>query len=251
MPAKKPATKKTAPKRAATSKAKKTTTRRKSTPRRSQQLYYRNLRAVPVSFRFTNADKDRRVALAPRGQRGDLAPVKKDEKDEPEYINNQGLIFEIITAEEAKIIADKQVTNAQKGVHPALQQIRNQHGEHYESPEVVRVNPEKGKQGRKVAPLNEEGQIEFENKGILQQGSQISGGLSIRRSSEFPGGEGYQSDIQVPEDISPEEQAEWVRNRRQELLDAAELDAEQHRKAITERPDADYLDELRGKTRTG
>src|SRR5688572_22015155 len=173
-----PAAKKPASKKAATSKAKssttKGTTRRKSSPRRSQQLYYRNLRGVPVSWRFT--ESDRRVALAPRGQRNDLTPVKKGEQQEPEFINNKGLIFEVITAEEAKIIADKQTTNAQQGIHPALQQIRNQHGKEYEG-DVVRVNPEKGQQGKKVAALNDEGQIEFENKGIIQQGSQISGGL--------------------------------------------------------------------------
>lgn len=229
----------------------KSSTRKKtssSTPRRTKQYYYLNLRNVPVAWRFE--ESDRRVALAARGQRGSYAPVKKGEDTEAAYINNKGLLFEIITAEEAKLIGEKQDTNRNGQVHPALQQIRNQLGEPYEG-EVVRVNPEKGKQGRVVADLNEEGQIEFENKGLVQTGTQISGGLSIKRSSEFPGGEGYQSDIRVPEDISPEEQAEWVRNRRQELLDKAELDAEQHRKAITERPDADYLEELRGKTNVG
>lgn len=177
MPAKKkPAAKKAAPK--------------KRTP---TEYWVRNLRNVHVTLHTKLNGDDRRIELAPRGQRNDAVKLRKGEKDE---LTDVGILCEVITAAEAKQIQDKQFTNVQQKQHPALAQIRNEHGDEY-SQEQIKISHEKPfeEQGEKVADLKDGNVV-------------IDRGVGIRRSL-LPGTEGHPLP-NIPDSIPPEEQADWL-----------------------------------------
>lgn len=177
--------------------AKKTTgTTRK--PRRTQKKFYRNLREIPVGFRLK--ESDRRVDLAPRGQRGDIVAIAKDDKNDPIFIGNEGLIFEVISQEEANIVIEKQQTNVQKeSRHSALDTIRNERGEAYDDG-AVRIASEAEAQGKGVAPLDEEGNLIIDRN------------VGIRRAA-VPGSTDYELP-HVPDSVAPEDQAEYLKELR-------------------------------------
>lgn len=130
-PAKKPATKK----------------------RASTQKWIRNTRGVQVSIRL---DTGRRIELLPRGRRGDAVPVSAAEMKDEKFILNKGLLFEIITENEAVQVAEKQDTNRLQ-VHPAMSQIRNAKGEKYEGD--VKMETEEQAQGTVVGQVDDRGMI--------------------------------------------------------------------------------------------
>jgi DNA-binding transcriptional MerR regulator len=175
-------------------------TTKKAAPKRKprQERYIRNLRNVHVSLKGI----DRRLELAPRGQRNDAVQLKKGEEGE---LTDVGVLCEVITATEAEKIRDKQLTNYQQQTHPAFATIRNEHGEEY-SPDSIKVEQEyHHDRGEKVADLKD-GQV------------QIDRGVGIRRSLA-PGTED-RALPQIPESVPPEEQADWLaRNSTQGLGD--------------------------------
>jgi hypothetical protein len=180
-----------------TAKKKAPGTQRKA-PRRTSKKYYRNLREVPVGFRLT--ESDRRVDLAPRGQRGDIAAIVKEDQSDPIFAANEGLIFEIITQEEADLVIEKQQTNIQKEPrHTALDSIRNEHGDPYED-DAVRLASEEEAQGKAVAPLDGEGNLIIDRN------------VGIRRAA-VPGSTDYELP-HIPDSVNPEDQGEYLKDLR-------------------------------------
>jgi hypothetical protein len=103
---------------------------------RTTKKYVRNITRSQVAFRIGDRE-GRRIELKPRGQRGDLAALNKDELDQLEDI---GYMYEVITETEAKDILSKQMTN-QQAFHPALAALLNSKGEPLgEDPVVVDHN---------------------------------------------------------------------------------------------------------------
>lgn len=179
-----------------------TSSKKKATPRRTTQKHYRNIREIPASFRLE--ESDRKISLAPRGQRGDLAPIKKGELQDPVFLANKDLLFQVVTDEEAKAIIEKQTTNQQSDRrHPSLEVIRNANGDEYDN-ESVRVAGNPDDLGVVIQDNLEDGQIPMARQG--------TNGVQITRS-RVPGTE--DNPLQhVPDSVSPEDQAEYLRNLR-------------------------------------
>jgi len=144
-------------------------------------FYARNLRNVEVGFRLARQDKGKkRFDLKPRGQRGDLVKLQPEDLEDDTLINqvNYGVI-EIITAAEAKAALEKQSTNAQQAIHPAMAMLRNELGQPYE-PENIRTEAEFNSQGITVAQLKpvggEFGEIEFDraNRGSFNRNQPVN-----------------------------------------------------------------------------
>lgn len=155
---------------------------KKTTRRVSTQKYIRNTRYVPVSLRLGTG---RKINLQPRGNRGDCAPVNKEETNDEIFLGNLGVLFEVISEAEAKEVIGKQTTNQQQ-IHPALQQLRNAKGEEYERGVVVEENFDD--QSKRVAAINDRGMItRFKAPG----------------TTDMPLPE-------IPDNIPPEEVSDWL-----------------------------------------
>ena len=82
--------------------------------------HIRNVLGVDVRLTF---DSGRRIELAPRGQRGDMVAVSKEELDDPIFLNNLSSLYEVITNAEATKIREKQFTNVSTYNSPRPEQI--------------------------------------------------------------------------------------------------------------------------------
>jgi hypothetical protein len=111
------------------------------TPPTEQKFYARNLRNADASIRLSRQEgKKKRLEFKPRGERGDIQPLEKDDLNDVALLDNVGLLVEILTAPEAKEIISKQVVNQQARVHPAMEMLRNALGDPYEQTEVPVVH---------------------------------------------------------------------------------------------------------------
>lgn len=152
--------------------AKKTGTTKKAAPKRqpaaSREKFVRNLTGTEFRIRLTRqVHPERPFVLQPRGQRGDIAPLKKEDLQDPILLDNLALgVIELITAAEAKAAIEKQGINLQ-APHPALNALRNELGEEY--PEgALKTEPAFEEQGITVAHL-EDGQVAFDHQGIANR----------------------------------------------------------------------------------
>lgn len=106
---------------------KKASTAKKST---ASNKFIRNVLGVNVRLTL---DSGRRIDLTPRGQRGDMVAVSKEELDDSIFLNNLGTLYEVISSSEANKIRDKQLTNAGSYVSPRPEQlIKNERGDDIE-----------------------------------------------------------------------------------------------------------------------
>jgi len=80
----------------------------------------RNLLGVDVRLTF---ESGRRVELTPRGQRGDMVAVSKEELDDPIFLNNLSSLYEVISNAEAAKVREKQLTNVSTYNSPRPEQI--------------------------------------------------------------------------------------------------------------------------------
>jgi hypothetical protein len=195
MAAKKSTT--TKAKSTAKSQAKPKTTRKKSPAKpRSTQKFVRNLTGTAIGIRIERQEGKQRFNLKPRGHRGDLAPLQKDDINDAVLQQNVGLgVIEIITKAEADEVIHKQTTN-QQAAHPALSTLRNELGEEYGADAVV-VSKEFNEQGQVVAHLSN-GEVV-----IAKDGS----GIQRRKPGEAPGTPSYVQGADgnhQPADESPE-----------------------------------------------
>jgi hypothetical protein len=104
--------------------AKRTATKAKAkpAPRKSTSTtkYVRNVRGVDVRVTF---DSGRRIQLNARGQRNDMTAISKDELDDPIFLDNLGVLYEVISSTEANKIREKQMTNASSLATPRPEDI--------------------------------------------------------------------------------------------------------------------------------
>lgn len=185
---------------------------KKAAPRRTQQKHYRNIRYTPANFRLK--ELGRRVELAPRGQRGDIVPIKKGEQGDPDFIANKDLIFEVITDEEAKEVIAKQSTNQQGGRqrHPSLDILRSETGKEYADDAIKLDSSTNEDKGRVVAYTREVA----EGVGDVI----IDRDVGIRRA-EVPGSADYNLP-NVPDSVSPEEQAAYLADAKAKQAESVE-----------------------------
>lgn len=77
---------------------------------RATTLFVRNLNGIDAR---ATLDNGRRIELKSRGQRGDLAPVSKEDQNDAKFHANTGLVWEVITKAVADEVIAKQSTNQQ------------------------------------------------------------------------------------------------------------------------------------------
>lgn len=131
--------------------AKKVTTRRKKAAESAAKAI-RNIRHVQCRVTLD----DQRILLEPRGQRGDLALVNEDHQRDPWFEPNIGMIYEVISEEEARDILRKQANNQQVGPS-TFDLLTNERGEGY-AQQTVHVGPSNQEQGQVVAQIDQTGQ---------------------------------------------------------------------------------------------
>jgi hypothetical protein len=196
----------------------KKTAAKKPAPRRTQAKYYRNLRQVPVGLRLE--ESDRKIQLAARGQRGDVAPLKKGEQNDPIYLGNVDMLFEVITKEEADAVIEKQATNIQEArSHPAWDTIRRPDGEEYDQKEITQEDPSLT-QGKDIGVAMEDGQIVLErqgNKGVQIKRANLPGsdergipkdqGGPLEEPSDYLDNLRTKTQVEEPTDVDPGKQS--------------------------------------------
>lgn len=138
-PAKRKAAKKASAKKSAARQTKNT----------SNNSYIRNLHYGAGGARIDF--DDRRIQLEPRGHIGDLVIVTEDDREDPLYQRNIGVIFEELTLAQGREVIDKQNTNAQAHRGPStMDYLRNEKGEKYSQVRAT-IEPSFEQQGTVVA----------------------------------------------------------------------------------------------------
>lgn len=128
--------------------------RREEAEAQNVPMFIRNLRGTEFGFRLSRQAKGPRTDLKPRGQRGDLVRLEKEDYGDPNLERQlQYQCVELITLAEAREIIAKQAVNQQQQVHPAMAMLRNELGVPYEQG-AVKVAPEFNSQGITVATLD-------------------------------------------------------------------------------------------------
>lgn len=182
--------------------AKKASTRRKKTTKAAEpekeNLYIRNIRGVQCRVTLD----DRRFLLEPRGQRGDLARINEDHIADPNFEPNIGMIYEILSEEEAKDILRKQANNQQVGP-TTIDYLLNEYGRPYER--APRVEKPFEQQGQVVAQIQDVGQGRYSehNKEVVRGPGQPPLQANVPGSVGNPGPE-------IPADIPAEQVADWI-----------------------------------------
>lgn len=167
------------------SSAKKTTSK-KAAPKKSTKKFLRNATYTPFRLRLERHDKDSKpIQLKPRGQRGDFAPLQKEDLHDPDLQANVSLgAVEIITESEAQDIATKQTVN-QQATHPALQGLRNELDQPY-SDDAVKVTKSHEDQGVVVAELDDGNVVVDRGTGIRRRGPGATPGTPAEISGAEP-----------------------------------------------------------------
>lgn len=206
------------PRQAATKKtAKKKATARKRSPSKGSNDYIRNRHYVDVRITLSEDNNERRIELKPRGQRGDLARVSKDEQADTKL---DWTLVERLSADDARGIMESQVTN-QQAPHAALEALRNAHGQRYEAPPQVSL------------PFEQQGQVVATTEataatGRLQQGERmVRAPGAAPQQVPVPGS--VQNPVPVPPNIPPEQVADWFARQG---IRATEADAVQAADAL-------------------
>lgn len=110
----------------------------KSTPTRK---FIRNTRGVDVRVTF---DSGRRIELSSRGTRGDMAAISKEELDDGIFLDNLGVLYEVISSDEAQDIREKQLTNASSLASPRPEDLlRSEHDKPTEFTGVAKSDAER------------------------------------------------------------------------------------------------------------
>jgi hypothetical protein len=119
---------------------------------REPQYYVRNSWGSQVRMDLTPFNEDRRIALEPRGQRGDLARVSRQELQDDNLDWN---LVEVLSEEQAREVMAGQSIN-QQAPHAALDALRNALDQPYEKAPQIMTPYEQ--QGQVVAELGQGGQ---------------------------------------------------------------------------------------------
>lgn len=177
-------------------------------------MYVRNRHHITARVTLTSG---REIELKPRGQREDVDIVTEAEQQDPKFIANEGIIFEVITPAEAADIIRKQQTNASGREHELWQYLRNERGDAYEKRNVEVEIPFE-RQGQVVGRVVEEGSGRFtdKNSGVYRaMGPQQT---TVPGSAGDPATNLMNS---LPAELGPEEYHEfllWKQFREQQRL---------------------------------
>lgn len=199
------------PARKAPAPAKKASQKKKPTPRSKpakseteERSYIRNIRGTWA--RLTLHQNDRRIELEPRGQRGDMAMVTPEEREDDIYRDNLGYIFEEVRLDEGKKIIAKQQTNA--APQPTIMDhIRNPHGDPYQQPATVEASMES--QGQVVANIEQKQGSQHVDQ--IEEITRASGAAPVQQA--VPGSIGNPG-ITIPPDMPAEQVAAYVAQQR-------------------------------------
>lgn len=159
---------------------------------RETQKYVRNLRNAQVALRTGERPNIKFINLQPRGNRGDCAPISKEQLSEANFRQDEGLLYEIISAAEARDVIEKQTYN-QQSAHPALAGLRNDKGEVFTKGVVVEESNEA--QGKVVAHLDVDHNRPRAEIGITRMN--VPGTID----NPLPA---------IPDDVEPEQVADYV-----------------------------------------
>jgi hypothetical protein len=143
----------------------------------STQKYVRNLYNSSARIRLTGGDE---LLLRPRGQRGDLLPLSKEQEKDSKVLLNLGILIEILSEAEAARVIHAQSTN-QQAYHPALQVLRDAYGNEYDQTDI-RVEADPQTVGDTVAYV--------EDGAIVRAGADLprpARSVGPNVSSDFPG----------------------------------------------------------------
>lgn len=201
---------------------------------KSDIKYVYNLHHIPC--RVTLASK-REIQLEPRGQRGDVDVVNADEQQDPKYLANLNLIFELISPEQARTIIANQQTNAKTEDHPIWKHLRNEQGDPY-SQRHATIEEVFEKQGIVVGTVEETGAGRFTDKNFTVSRASSPEIVQVPGSPGHPATELMQS---VPAEISPDEYHEfllWKQFREQQEALALRNSLEVTVAPVEEAPDA-------------
>jgi hypothetical protein len=210
-----------APKKTPRATKKKSSSKKKQQPKKtaspaSKIRYARNLHGAAGGIRVLLMN-DTEIKLAPRGQVGDLMPVSEEDRYDPHYVANYGVLFEEISSAEAKAVVSKQNTNAQAPRQSTMDQLTNQKGEKYEQAAPT-VEQSYEDQGMTVAEIQKAGDGRF-----TEQNTQLvrSPGAAPEQQN-VPGSPGNPVP-NIPADVPPEQVADWLaRNQGKDEAQAAD-----------------------------
>jgi len=149
----------------------------KSTPARK---FIRNTRGVDVRVTF---DSGRRVELSSRGTRGDMVAITKEELDDGIFLDNLGVLYEVISNTEAQNIREKQLTNASSLASPRPEDLlRSEHDKPTEFAGVAQSDAERsitiGRLNETAGKNNEEKAIEV-TRSVQPERADVPGSSSL------------------------------------------------------------------------
>lgn len=109
------------------------------TPRRvdTGAMYVRNIHHIPVMVRLSERNDKREIKLEPRGQREDLDIVSAEEQEDPRFLANLDVLFELVEVDVAKEIIVKQRTNRRKTSNTPWDYLKNSKGQAYDNHSVT------------------------------------------------------------------------------------------------------------------
>lgn len=166
-------------------------------------MYIRNRHNITCRLTLTTG---REIELKPRGQREDVDIVSVEEQQDPRFIGNEGVLFEVITPEAAAEIIRKQSTNASNREHELWQYLRNQQGQAYEKHQVEVEIPFE-RQGTVVGRVTQEGSGRFTDRN-----SGVERVMGPERTT-VPGSAGDPATAfmnSIPSYVSPEDYHEFL-----------------------------------------
>jgi hypothetical protein len=116
--------------------------------------YVRNGTRTQFNIRLDRQTEKRRIQLKPRGEPGDMHPLKDEDLNDTVLLQNVNLgLCEVIPAGEANEVSRNQTRNMGNRVHTPLAVLTNERGEAYKN-NAFRVEAEFNSQGVTVAQLD-------------------------------------------------------------------------------------------------
>jgi hypothetical protein len=118
--------------------------------------YVRNMQQIQFNLRLERQQNERRLELKPRGQAGDMHPLKDEDLNDTGLQRNVHMrLVEIIPAGEAALVIEKQTHNLNPREYTPLAVLEGETGKPIK-PENVKVMAEYNSQGVVVGTLTED-----------------------------------------------------------------------------------------------
>lgn len=162
--------------------------------------YIRNLHHIQARVTLGSG---REIQLKPRGEREDIDIVNKDEQQDPKFLANRDLVFEVITPAQAEKIIYKQQTNSRG--QSLWDHLRNEKGKSYDQTAAT-IEEAFERQGVVVGRIEDTGSGRYtdHNAEVRRMGPEVV---------EAPGSPGHPATAfvqSVPPGVSPDEYHEFL-----------------------------------------